>query len=91
MDVRAWVRANKLEQAKGIYYFCVRGDITSTYTIKAREFEIDSSNSILEDGYSEMFFMFPGGLQSHLYHVPKLEYPGEDIKIEVDLTVKTGD
>jgi hypothetical protein len=26
----------------------------------------------------------------HFYEVPKLEYSGEDIKIEFDLTVKSG-
>jgi len=37
-----------------------------------------------------MFGIFPNSLQTHLYKVPKLEYAGEDIKIEFDLIVKRG-
>lgn len=50
-----------MNQTKGTYYFCVKGELTSTYSLKAREFEQDWTNSIIEDGYSEMFGLFPNG------------------------------
>ncbi|CDW71154.1 UNKNOWN [Stylonychia lemnae] len=90
VDIRPWQRSRRYQQAKGLYFFCVRGEITSTYTIKAKEFDQDWTNSIIEDGYSEMFGSFPNSLHTHLYRVPRLEYAGEDIKIEFDLMVKRG-
>lgn len=52
---------------------------------------MDWTNSVVQDGYSEVFWIPAGGFLKHLYHVPKLDYSGEDIKIEFDLTVKKGE
>lgn len=52
---------------------------------------MDYTNSILEDGYSEMFRLFPNGFMTHLYKVPPLEESDEDIKIEIDLLIKNGE
>lgn len=39
LDVRAWARQMRFGQAKGLYFFCVKGEITSTYSVKVREFD----------------------------------------------------
>ena len=44
----------------------------------------------IEDGFSEHFFSRGNGMQLFLYTVPKLEYGGEDIKLEFSMTVKRG-
>ena len=44
----------------------------------------------IEDGFSEHFCSRGNGMQLFLYTVPKLEYGGEDIKVEFSMTVKRG-
>lgn len=91
LDIRAWVRSHRLNHSTGLYYICVKGEITSTYTIKVREFQQAYNLSELEDGYSEYFYLRSQQSLTHVYHVPKLSFTGEDIKIEVDLMVKSGE
>eukprot|EP00347_Sterkiella_histriomuscorum_P020253 403338511 len=90
LDIRPWLRSHKFNQSKGIYYVCVKGQITSTYTLKVKEFEIDWTHSVIEDSYAESFGMRPLSQQIHLYKVPELEYADEDIKIEFQLMARRG-
>ena len=38
LDIRPWVRRNVCGQPKGLYYICVKGLLSSTYTMKVSEF-----------------------------------------------------
>lgn len=92
LDMRPWVRRRFAQQPTGLYYICVRGELQSSYSLKIKEFHQNMSLPIeLEDGYSEYFYnRGNGNMQLFTYRVPKLEYKGEDIKVEVTLAVKRG-
>lgn len=55
-----------------------------------REFIPNLAHSIVYDGYSEHFNLEPFEQKIHFYEVPPLEYDKESIKIEFDITVKSG-
>jgi len=38
LDMRPWVRRHMANKITGLYYICVRGEHTSTYTLKLKEF-----------------------------------------------------
>ncbi len=91
LDMRPWVRRHRANQLTGLYYICIKGELTSTYSLRLREFSQEWGSVLeIQDGYSEVFYSHPNSMRIHLYQVPKLEYTGEDIKIEFDLTVKRG-
>ena len=48
-------KRSELNLLQGLYYICVKGDLTSTYTVKFREFVPDLAHSLIFDGYSEYF------------------------------------
>ena len=90
LDVQPWFRKNRANAPKGLYYICVYGELTSTYTLNVREYLQDRKHTTLEDGYTESFGLGNNDIIVHLYHVPKLDYPGEDIKLDVNVVVRRG-
>ena len=78
--MRPWIRQHRTGKITGLYYICVKGELSSTYSLRLREFIQDLSKPIeIEDGFSEHFFSMGNGMQIFLYNVPKLEYKDEDI------------
>jgi hypothetical protein len=83
LDMRPWIRKNIGGKLTGLYYFCVKGELTSTYSSRVREIMQDQTKPLeIEDGFSEHFHSRGNGMQIFTYNVPKLEYIGEDIKVE---------
>jgi len=78
LDVRPWLRNHKWHKQTGDFYFCVFGELTSTFTVKVHEFKENQSREILEDGYTETFHLGRNRLHKHLYKVPSIEYIDED-------------
>lgn len=89
--MRPWLRKNVANAETGLYYICVRGELTSTYSLRLREF-VEKFNSPIEilDGYSEYFYSTSNSRLRFVYNVPKLEYEDEDIDIIVDLEMRNG-
>ena len=86
MDLRAGFRSHRLNQATGTYYICVKGDTTSTYSLKFKEIKQDMNEIVtVEDSYAEMFGIWQDNKRLFIYKVPKLEYTYEDIKIDFTL------
>lgn len=50
----------------------------------------DAQKLFIEDGYSEMFWIDKYSTQVFIYHVPKLEYTGEDIQIVATMRNRKG-
>ena len=91
LDLHDRFRRNFLNQSTGLYYLCVKGELTSTYTLLVREQSQDLNvSSEIKDGYSEYFFIRNNSMRLHFYRVPKLDYSYEDIKVEFTLSVRRG-
>jgi hypothetical protein len=86
--MRPWVRSHHANQLTGLYYICVKGELSSTYSMRLKEFYLNRSAPVeIQDGFSESFFSPGQGMQLYLYRVPKLEYSEEDIKLEFMMTM----
>jgi hypothetical protein len=38
LDIRPWVRRWAAQKLTGLFYICVKGELTSSYSLKVKEF-----------------------------------------------------
>jgi hypothetical protein len=57
LDMRSWVRRHTGNKTTGLYYICVKGELTSTYSLKLKEFNLNTNEPVeIEDSFSEYFW-----------------------------------
>lgn len=80
----------KIKHANGNYYICVKGHVTSTYTLTVQPQTEKVNYYTLEDGYVETFKISPEQMQIFVYRVPDLEYVNEDITLKFEVSATHG-
>ena len=85
-------RQRKEEGCKtALFYLCVFGHITSTYSMKVTEYDTTSGIKHLEDEFQEVDEILEKEMKIYVYKVPPLEYTEEDLFIKFAMTALSGE